>query len=102
METMLTPNRVFANVLLYFGKNPKYMRKREISNSITGDKNVYAYYLKDREKDIIYYINEKSLVVRENCHKYVGGGYERLTKEESFLVNVSDGITIQKIKEEIY
>lgn len=102
METMLTPNRVFANVLLYFGKNPKYMRKREISNSITSDKNVYAYYLKDREKDIIYYINEKSLVVRENYHKYVGGGYERLTKEESFLVNVSDGITIQKIKEEIY
>lgn len=102
METKLTPNRVFASVLLYFGKNPKYMRKQETSNSITGNKNVYAYYLKDREKDITYYINDSSLIIRENCHKYVGGGYEKLTKEESFLVNVDDRISIKKIKEEIY
>lgn len=101
METKLAPNKIFANVLLHFGKNPKYMRKQETS-TIAGDKNVYAYYLKDREKDITYYINENSLVVKENCHRYVGGGYEKLTKEESFLVSVDNGITIKKIKEEIY
>lgn len=102
METKLTPNRVFASVLLHFGKNPKYMRKQETSNSITGDKSVYAYYLKDREKDITYYVNNNSLVVKENCRKYVGGSYEKLTKEENFLISVGDAISIQKIKEEIY
>lgn len=97
METKLAPNRVFASVLLHFGKNPKYMRKQETPN-----KDVYAYYLKDREKNITYYIKDNSLVIKENCHKYIGGGYEKLTKEESFLVNIGDGITIKKIKEEIY
>ncbi|PAF52910.1 hypothetical protein BKH42_08800 [Helicobacter sp. 13S00482-2] len=102
METKLTPNRVFASVLLHFRKNPKCMRKQETPNPITGDKNVYAYYFKDDDQDITYYINDNSLVIRENCHKYVGGSYEKLTKEESFLVSVGDGISIKKIKEEIY